>query len=97
MFEDEHNDTLLNPQVIIEVLSESTEAYDRGKKFEHYQRLDSLAEYLLVAQDSHRIECYVRHNDRTWTYTEFHQLEDLVPLTTIDCTLPLKDVYAKVS
>ncbi len=97
IFEDEHNDTLLNPQVIIEVLSESTEAYDRGKKFEHYQRLDSLAEYLLVAQDSHRIECYVRHNDRTWTYTEFHQLEDLVPLTTIDCTLPLKDVYAKVS
>lgn len=95
-FEDEYHDTLLNPQIIVEVLSDSTEAYDRGKKFEHYQYLDSLAEYLLVAQDSPRIERYVRQDDKTWTYTESHHLEETVLLTTIDCTLPLKDVYAKV-
>jgi len=95
-FEDEHNDTLLNPVVIIEVLSESTEAYDRGKKFEHYQYLESLAEYLLIAQDSYRVEQYVRQNDRTWTYSEFHDIEDAVLLRAIDCNLALKDVYAKV-
>ena len=95
-FEDGHNDALLNPVVIIEVLSESTEAYDRGKKFEHYQYLDSLVEYLLVAQDPYRIEQYVRRDDRIWTYSEFHRAEDIVQLSTIDCALALKDVYAKV-
>jgi len=77
-------------------LSESTEADDRGKKFEHYQYLESLAEYLLIAQDSYRVEQYVRQNDRTWTYSEFHDIEDVVPLRAIDCNLVLKDVYAKV-
>jgi Uma2 family endonuclease len=95
-FEDEHGDTLLNPVLIIEILSDSTEAYDRGKKFEHYQSLDSLAEYLLISQDPSRVEHYVRQDDRTWTYTEFHQAEDVVHLPTIDCDLALKDVYAKV-
>ena len=96
-FEDEHNDTLLNPVVIIEVLPESTEAYDRGKNFEHYQYLESLAEYLLIAQDSYRVEQYVRQNGSTWTYSEFHDIEDIVQLRAIDCKLALKDVYAKVA
>src|SRR5438045_3140164 len=55
-FDDEQKDTLTNPTVIIEVLSKSTEAYDRGEKFVHYRRLDSLQEYLLVSQDQYRIE-----------------------------------------
>src|SRR5215211_8263317 len=59
-FDDEEKDTLLNPVVIFEVLSESTEAYDRGKKFEQYQQIESLTEYVLVAQEPHRIEQYVR-------------------------------------
>src|SRR5215210_8320716 len=59
-FDDAENDTLLNPVVIVEVLSASTEAYDRGKKFEQYQQLGSLTDYLLVAQEPHRIEQYVR-------------------------------------
>jgi Uma2 family endonuclease len=96
-FEDEETDTLLNPVVIIEVLSASTEAYDRGKKFEHYQSLDSLVEYLLVTQDSIRVEQYVRQSNRTWTYSEFHSLEDTVQLHTIDCKLMLSEVYAKVA
>jgi Uma2 family endonuclease len=96
-FEDEQNDTLLNPVVIIEILSESTEAYDRGKKFEHYQSLESLREYLLISQDPYRVEQYVRRDDRTWTYFEFHQAVDTAHLPTIECDLSLKDIYAKVA
>jgi Uma2 family endonuclease len=96
IFEDEQNDTLLNPMLIIEILSDSTEAYDRGKKFEHYQSLESLREYVLISQDPYRLECYVRQDDRTWTYTEFHSADDVATLPTISCTLSLKDVYAKV-
>jgi len=96
-FEDEQSDTLLNPAVIIEILSESTEAYDRGKKFEHYQSLESLREYLLISQDPYRVEQYVRQDGRTWTYFEFHQAADTVHLPTIDCDLSLKDIYAKVA
>jgi Uma2 family endonuclease len=95
-FEDEHRDTLLNPAVIIEVLSDTTEAYDRGKKFENYQYIDSLREYILVAQEPYRIERYIRQNDKTWTYTEFHEAEEKVELSTIGCELSLQDVYAKV-
>ena len=95
-FEDEHRDTLLNPVVIIEVLSESTEAYDRGKKFEQYQHIESLVEYILIAQDHHSVERYVRQEGRTWTYSAFHSLEDIVALSTIGCQLVLQDVYAKV-
>ncbi|HEX8651567.1 MAG TPA: Uma2 family endonuclease [Pyrinomonadaceae bacterium] len=95
-FDDAGNDTLLNPVVIIEVLSESTEAYDRGKKFEHYQTIESLTEYLLVAQDPYRIEQYVRQSNREWRYSEYHNAEDIVKISAIDCELTLKDVYAKV-
>ena len=95
-FDDEEKDTLLNPVVIIEVLSESTEAYDRGKKFEHYQRLESLTDYLLVAQDPYRVEQYVRQEGREWRYSEYHNAEDVVKVNSIGCALALKDVYAKV-
>ena len=95
-FEDEHRDTLLNPVVIIEVLSDSTEAYDRGKKFEEYQPIASLAEYVLIAQDRYSIELYVRQDQRTWIYSAFQSLEDVVPLSAIGCRLVLQDVYAKV-
>ncbi|MFL6235708.1 MAG: Uma2 family endonuclease [Thermoanaerobaculia bacterium] len=61
-FEDEHLDTLLNPVLIVEVLSLMTEAYDRGKKFQHYQQINSLAEYVLVSQDQPRIERFVRQD-----------------------------------
>jgi Uma2 family endonuclease len=95
-FEDEYRDTLLNPGVIIEVLSDSTEAYDRGKKFEEYQRLASLAEYVLIAQDRYSVERYVRQDQRTWIYSAFQSPEDVVPLSTIGCQLALQDVYTKV-
>jgi Uma2 family endonuclease len=95
-FDDAQNDTLLNPVIIIEVLSESTEAYDRGKKFEHYQYVESLTEYILVAQDPYRIEQYVRQGDKEWRYFEYHNAEDVMKLEAIGCELTLKDVYVKV-
>ena len=95
-FDDSENDTLLNPVIIIEVLSESTEAYDRGKKFEHYQSIESLTEYLLAAQTPYRIEQYVRQNNREWKYSEYHSPEEVVKINVIGCELTLKDVYAKV-
>ena len=95
-FDDAENDTLLNPVIVIEVLSDSTEAYDRGKKFEQYQAVESLTEYLLVAQDPYRIEQYVRQSNREWRYSEYHNAEDVVKINAIGCELTVKDVYAKV-
>jgi len=97
MFADDGQDTLLNPLVIIEVLSDSTEAYDRGKKFEHYQSIDSLSTYVLVAQDARRIEQYVRQEGgRTWIYAEAHEADAVVRIEAIACDLKLEDIYAKV-
>ena len=96
LYEGEQKDILLNPNVIFEILSESTEAYDRGKKFEHYRQIDSLVEYMLVAQDTAHVEQYIRQNDSTWTYREYHQKEDVVKLVSVECSLALGDVYHKV-
>ncbi len=95
-FEDEHRDVLLNPVVILEILSDSTEAYDRGRKFLHYQLLDSLAVYLLVSQDTPRIEMFTRREDGTWLYAEFHGLDAVVEIESIGCSLRPGDVYHKV-
>lgn len=85
-FADSEQDTLLNPLVIFEVLSDSTEAYDRGKKFEHYQSIGSLATYVLVAQDARRVEQYVRQEDgRAWIYTEAHGANAVVEIEAILC------------
>jgi Uma2 family endonuclease len=94
-FEDAQVDTLLNPTVLIEVLSPSTEAYDRGGKFAHYRKIATLREYLLVAQDQPVIERYMRQGD-VWILTEAVGLETSVPLESIDCILSLREVYDKV-
>jgi Uma2 family endonuclease len=96
-FADDEQDTLINPLVIFEVLSDSTEAYDRGKKFEHYQNIGSLSTYVLVTQDAPRIERYVRQDGgRAWVYTETHEADSVVRFDAIGCDLRLEDVYAKL-
>lgn len=95
-FEGNESDILLNPVVIVEVLSKSTERYDRGKKFQHYRTVDTLIEYLLVAQDSYHIEHYVRQADGQWLLSEATHLQETVHLPTINCDLRLEDVYDKV-
>ena len=95
-FQDSESDTLLNPTVIIEVLSPSTENYDRGKKFQNYRMLDTLREYVLIAQDSVHIEHYVRQMDYQWLLTEYDNEESIFELSSIVCTLTLVDVYEKI-
>ncbi|MEW6131164.1 MAG: Uma2 family endonuclease [Acidobacteriota bacterium] len=97
LFADEQKDSLLNPTVIIEVLSESTELYDRGKKFQDYQSLDSLREYLLIAQTPYCIEQFIKQAENIWTYKKFTNPDDIVQFESTDCTLLLKDVYLKVA
>jgi len=96
-FEDDYVDTLLNPTLLIEILSKSTERYDRIAKSDYYRTLDSLAEHLLVAQEEYRVEQYTRQSDGHWILTETSSLEGVVELPSIDCSLPLIDVYNKVS
>lgn len=95
-FEDLHSDTLLNPIVLIEVLSPSTEAYDRGEKFAHYRRLESLQEYILITQERVRVELYLRQGEQ-WLLTEMSTLDDVVHLKSIGCELPLREIYAKIT
>lgn len=97
LFEDGHRDILLNPILIIEVLSPSTESYDRGRKFEYYQALDSLQEYVLVAQGRPRVEHYLRQDGHVWLYTDVSGLDSSVSLTSIGCQVPLAEIYDKVT
>ena len=93
--EDNVFDTLLNPILVIEVLSPSTEAFDRGEKFRHYQELASLQEYILVSQDRVRVE-HFRLTKTQWVQTEFRTREDVLRLDSIGCELPLADIYKRV-
>ena len=95
-FEDGKRDTLLNPTVIVEVLSPSTENYDRGQKFQRYRALSSLAEYVLIAQDAMHVEHYARQPDGRWLLTEDDGPEGAIHLAAIACDLVLADVYEKV-
>jgi len=94
-FKDANEDTLLNPMVIMEVLSNSTASYDRGEKFEHYGTLPSLTDYLLIAQDRAAIEQRVR-TDRGWQLAFHYGLDAVVPLPAIGCELRLSDVYDRI-
>jgi len=95
-FEDEHFDTLLNPLLIIEVLSESTESYVRGKKFAHYRAIESLLEYVLVSQSECRVERYCRHDNDSWIYTEIADPNGSLELTSVVCRLKLSTIYDRV-
>jgi Uma2 family endonuclease len=95
-FEDDWVDTLLNPTVIVEVLSETTEGYDRGKKFEHYRTLDSLSDYILIAPDKYHVEHFVRQPDNRWVLSETNNLHDVIHIASIECDLALEEIYEKI-
>jgi Uma2 family endonuclease len=95
-FADDQRDTLLNPTLIVEVLSESTKDYDRGEKFEHYRTLASLSEYVLIAQDKCHVEHFIRQPDHRWLLSETNRLEDTIHLSSIGCDLALPEVYDKI-
>ena len=91
-FEDDVFDTLINPQVIIEVFSDSTAGYDRGEKFIRYRQLESLQEYILISQDQVQVDHYLRQG-KQWILSEFSALEDVLPLTSIEAELSLNQIY----
>jgi len=93
---DERQDILLNPAVIFEILSPSTEKYDRGVKFQNYRTIDSLMDYILVAQDAVRVEHYTRGDDNTWTLRDHQTLEEELKIVSIGVSLPLSRIYDRV-
>ncbi len=93
---DGHKDILQNLTLIVEVLSPSTEAYDRGAKFRHYRSIETLREYLMVASESISAELYTRQPDGRWILTSADRLEDVIELQSIGCRLSLADLYERV-
>ncbi|MBY0514387.1 MAG: Uma2 family endonuclease [Gemmataceae bacterium] len=92
--EDDRRDTLLNPRVIFEVLSPSTEKYDRGTKFRHYQQIPSLAEYVLVSPDEAVCEHFVRQPTGSWLLTTVTGLDGELALATVEARVPLAEIYS---
>jgi Uma2 family endonuclease len=95
-FLDERKDTLLNPALIVEVLSPSTEAYDRGRKFDHYKTIASLQDYLLVSSDRVHVDLYSRQPDGRWLVASADSLEESLELQSVGCRLSLAELYANV-
>lgn len=89
-------ETLLNPVVIMEILSISTEAYDRGKKFTHYRLIPTLQEYLLVSQNDCQVEKYTRGDDGGWKYFSYEDMEQSFKIESIEVELPLSEIYYRV-
>ena len=88
--------SLLNPQVIFEILSPSTADFDRGDKFVRYQRIESFTDYLLIDSERMRVEHYVRQ-EGGWLYREYHEATDLLRLASIEVELPLAEIYERVT
>ncbi|MGA2498985.1 MAG: Uma2 family endonuclease [Tepidisphaeraceae bacterium] len=93
---DPSGETMTNPRLIVEVLSPSTEAYDRGEKFDHYRKLDSLQEYVLVSQSTPRIETFLRQPEGNWLLTPVSGLTSIAKLRSLEVELPLAEVYAGI-
>jgi Uma2 family endonuclease len=95
-FLDDREDTLLNPIVIVEVLSDSTEAYDRGLKFEKYRKVESVQEYVLISQKKPLVERFVRSTDGSWNFTDPESLSDDLVLSSLDFKISLQEIYLDV-
>ncbi len=96
LLEDAFLDTLLNPVLIVEVLSPSTADYDKGTKFDHYRTIESLREYVLVWQDKKRVARYTKQENGSWILRDFIGEDAEVKLSSIDCQLAMEDIYDKV-
>jgi len=95
-FVKKRKDTITNPIVIIEVLSDSTKDYDRGSKFTAYRNIESLREYVLIEQNRVHIESFAKENDGTWRLREYDALTGDLPLIALDIVIPIKDIYRRV-
>lgn len=95
-FEDDHVDTLVNPKVIVEVLSPSTELWDRGKKFEHYRSIPSLREYVMISEEEVLVDTFARNADDQWVLKAYRTLDDVLALDSIACQIKLSDIYCRI-
>lgn len=95
-FYDNRRDVVLNPQLIVEVLSKSTEAYDRGDKFAMYRSLPSLQAYLLVSQARIHVELYILNENRNWVLSDYTRFDEMIYIEPLDCLLNVAEVYDKV-
>ncbi|MBF0201676.1 MAG: Uma2 family endonuclease, partial [Desulfamplus sp.] len=95
-FLEDELDSLVNPVVIIEILSDSTEAYDRGLKFQHYQFIESLEEYILISQHMCQVEKFQRGTGGIWLYSSVRDMGESLKIVTIKCELPLLEIYKRV-
>jgi Uma2 family endonuclease len=95
-FDPRDAETIVNPRVLIEVLSPSTERSDRGEKFNRYRLLESLQEYILVSQDKPLVECFLRQSDGGWLLMHFAGMEAIAKLRSLEVELPLAEIYAGV-
>ena len=95
-FAGDEDDLIVNPTLLAEVLSDSTEAYERGKKFEHYRQIPTLKEYLLVSQKEPRIEQFLRNDSSEWRLREVAGLEARLELPSLKITIALSEVFANV-
>ena len=95
-FEDRQQDTLVNPTAIFEILSRSTEGYDRGEKFANYRTLESMTDFIMISQYRPLVEHYARQPDETWLLTSYEGLKAVLLLPSIGCELPLAEIYDKV-
>lgn len=96
VFHDDRRDVLINPVLIVEVLSPSTEAYDRGGTFAHYRRLPSLRHYLLIAQDRVSVDVFTRQPDDRWLLSAYVDLDTVIELERPDCRLSAREIYDRV-
>ncbi len=96
MLAGDREDILLNPTAVFEVLSPSTEYYDRIVKFQHYRGIESLQDYILVAQDQIRVEQYTRGDASTWTLRDYQHAEDVLRIASIGVSVPLAGIYERI-
>jgi len=96
-FEDDQVDILMNPKVVVEVLSPSIELWDRGKKFEHYRNIPSVREYVLIAQDHVLVERFTINADGQWALLDYRTPDDTLILDSISCRIKLSEIYARIS
>ena len=92
-FEDNEFDSLTNPVGVMEILSDSTEAFDRGKKFAYYRAISTLQEYILVSQNEYHVEQFIRSDDGKWEYRSYEGKDQILKMESVNCDLPLSEVY----
>lgn len=95
-YADDHVDTVLNPAVVFEILSDSTEAFDRGKKFDHYRRIPTLQEYVLISQEKPLVERFLRETDMDWKLQVIEGLDATLALSSVDASITLAEIYEDI-